>query len=510
MGYPLARFFVFTAILSTAAPETLANNSPIQALELKSEARLPHSSLASDQRNPVILERLPNGLRFAILKRQSHEAGVAIFMRVKGGFLAEQRPGERGLAHLIEHLVFHSPTRNAPNDLHRFGKIGMPLTLPEPAGGTTSWRESDYFVVSRTTNPADLTALLGLFGEVSRDLIFRADIVDGQRLEVSREMADKKNGNEIFAAYIAAVAPGSPADVINGQNSDDVPSASIETIDRLYKRLYRPENVMIVVVGDVDPILIKNTVKEHFASWQSAPPLPDHVIPQFNPQRIAAISHSALRDGRNTALLTSVAVSKKSPIAREVQVRDMLMDSLITQAINNKMAMSRPDDGSEQFGFYIEQGEMGHRLLMFWDDFAPTAWRPAVASLQGMACDLNVTGFSEAELDQAKTQIIAELRKRANEVAFVPNFQLSKELADSVTLERYLIAPDELISAAIASFPQITAKSTNKWWKTQWKAGTSHLRVESTQFSEMKNVNDEIREVTEKANNLPICKIQLR
>jgi predicted Zn-dependent peptidase len=75
---------------------------------------------------PVVQGRLENGLRYAILPRSGNEPGVGLFMRVTGGFLAERRPGERGLAHLIEHLVFHSPTRSAPDELRRFRQIGFP------------------------------------------------------------------------------------------------------------------------------------------------------------------------------------------------------------------------------------------------------------------------------------------------------------------------------------------------------------------------------------------------
>ena len=35
-----------------------------------------------------------------------------MLMLVQGGFIAERRPGERGLAHLIEHVAFISPTRS--------------------------------------------------------------------------------------------------------------------------------------------------------------------------------------------------------------------------------------------------------------------------------------------------------------------------------------------------------------------------------------------------------------
>lgn len=242
---------------------------------------------------PVVRGRLENGLRYAVLPRRGNEPGAALFMRVEGGFLAERRPGERGLAHLIEHLVFHSPTRTAPDELRRFRSVGFPLSLPEPAGGTTSWRESDYFMVSRTTKPADLDALLALFREVASELTFRADAVDGQRAEVMREMADKKLGNDVYARYIAAVAPGSPNDVIDAQNSDDVPTASVETVRALYHRLYRPENTTVVIVGDVDEARMKALIKRRFGGWRGVGPAPGRLAtPTFRSDRIAPISHS--------------------------------------------------------------------------------------------------------------------------------------------------------------------------------------------------------------------------
>ncbi|RZL20457.1 MAG: insulinase family protein, partial [Sphingomonas sp.] len=183
-------------------------------------------------------------------------------MRNEGGFIEEQRPGERGLTHLIEHLVFVSPTINAPNDLHHLTKIGLPLTFPAPSAGTTSWRETNYFVSTKTTRTADLDTLLRLFREVATDLTFRSDAVDDQRADVMREMAGRKPGNVIYADYIADVAPGSPTDVIDGQNSDDVPTASVETIRALYRRLYRPENMMVVIVGNVDPTTAKALITQ--------------------------------------------------------------------------------------------------------------------------------------------------------------------------------------------------------------------------------------------------------
>ncbi len=250
--------------------------------------------------HPVTTGRLPNGVRSAILPRRGDEPGIGVLMRNEGGFIVERRPGERGLTHLIEHLVFTSPTVSAPDDLYHLPKVRLPLTFPVPTAATTSWRESNYFVSTRTSRMTDLGTLLWLFREVATDLTVRADAVDVERAEVMREMAGCKLGNDIYASYIAAIAPGYPTDVIDAQNSDDVPTASIVTIDALHRRLHQPENTMIVIVGNVDPVKAKALIRAHFGSWRHAGPPIAHVpVPGVRSVRIAPISLSARAHGRS-------------------------------------------------------------------------------------------------------------------------------------------------------------------------------------------------------------------
>ncbi len=458
---------------------------------------------------PVVQGRLKNGLRYAILPRRVNEPGVGLLMRVKGGFIAERRPGERGLAHLIEHLVFHSPTRSAPDELRRFRQVGFPLSLPEPAGGTTSWRESDYFVVSRTTRPADLDTLLGLYREVASELTFRADAVDGQRAEVMREMADKKLGNDIYAGYIAAVAPGSPTDVIDAQNSDDVPTASVETIRALYHRLYRPENTTVVIVGDVDASQQEALIGKRFGDWRGVGPTPDHVaIPAFRRDRIAPISHSSLKYGRNGAMATIATPLPPPQPSRAGQAEAMLMDMLAVRAVNNRLALARADYPPGKYGFFIENGEQGHRLLMLWDDFVPGRWRPAVAGLKKTTCALNTVGLSEAEWNTAKRDLVQELERRAKDAAGVPNFELTKDLSNALTYGRDLIPPDELLDHARTWLPTVGTEAGNDWWRRQWRAGVEHIRVESPELARVNDAGAAIRAVVDEAVQGAGCKVR--
>lgn len=486
----------------------LAQESPGESAASREAAVRPASS-PDHAWQPVKQGRLGNGLRYAILPRRGNEPGVALRVRVKGGFIAERRPGERGLAHLIEHLVFHSPTRSAPDRLRRFREVGFPLSIPEPAGGTTTWRESDYFLLSRTTRPADLDTLLGLFREVFSDLTFRTDAVDGQRAEVMREMADKKLGNDVYAGYIAAVAPGSPTDVIDAQNSDDVPTASVETIRRLYHRLYRPENVTVVIVGDVDASQVAALVEKRFGDWQAMGPAPASVaVPSFRRDRIAPLSFSSLRYGRNGAMIAVAAPLPPPPPSRSGQARSALMDMLAVRTVNARLAQTRADYPPGKYGFFIENGEQGHRLLMLWDDFVPGRWQPAIASLARTTCDLRRAGFSEPEWTAAKRQLLEELEGRAKTMGEAPNFELARDLSNVLTDGRELVPPDELLLAARTLLPTLSVQEGAEWWRHQWSAGVEHRRVESPELVRLVDPKATIGSVVDQADRAAGCPVQ--
>jgi predicted Zn-dependent peptidase len=451
--------------------------------------------------------RLPNGLRYVILPRAASEPGIAIRVRVDGGFLAERRPGERGLAHLIEHVAFHSPTRSAPEQDRRFYHVGFPLTLPDPAGGTTSWRETDYFVISRTSQPADIDALLGLYREVVSELLFPPHIVDEQRDAVKREMADKRLGNDIHAGAIAAIAPGSPTDVIDAQNSDDVPSASPDTIRTLYHRLYRPENTTIVIVGDVDSDEIARLITAQFGNWQGEGPAPEQSpIPTFDSHRIAPLSHSASRYAREGATF-SLTMPYEPVKPRASQARADLLDMLMMRAVNNRLGAGREAYPAGSYGFFIENGVNNFRFLVMWDDFVPGRWREAAANLARTVCDMRQTGFTETEWAAAKQGLIAELEQgavRANEAA---NFDLALQLANAVTLDRNLLSPGEMLAVAQSLLPGLDASEGGKWWLSQRAAGAEHLRVTAPELALEQDATLAIRDVVNDAVHEEACQI---
>ena len=174
----------------------------------------------------------------------------------------------------------------------------------------------------------------------------------------------------IYADYIAGIAPSSPTDVIEEQNSDDVPTASVETIRALYHRLHRPKNMMVVIVGNVDPTTAKALIAQRFGIWKRIRSPVVHVpVPRLRYDRLAPISFSALLQGRRTALITVAMPTLSLRGSIRSQMDAELMDRLAIRAINSRLGSAQPGSPSGKVGMFIENGEQGHRLIMLWDNF---------------------------------------------------------------------------------------------------------------------------------------------
>lgn len=448
------------------------------------DAPPPAALRPSPDRGGPVIGRLANGARYAVLRRRSTEPGVAVLMRNEGGFIAERRPGERGLAHLIEHIAFHSPVVAAPDEGDRLPRIGLPLTLPAPDAGSTSWRETNYYLSTRTKAVRDLDVILGLFREVATDMTLRADAVELSRGEVVREMAGKAAGNATYAAFVAAVAPGSPNDVIAAQNSDDVPTATIATIRAIYRRLYRPERMTIVVVGDIAPDEAVASIARRFGRWHAATPAPRRVpFPQVRRDRIRPASFASAPDGRRAALIAMVSKTPPQPSSRDRQAAAAAMDLMVTQAVNARLRALQPGSPAGKTGMVIDNGEQGYRQILLWDHVEGDGWPAAIAGLRRVTCALATSGFTAAEWATAQRTLIADLERRAAAMADVANVEVAKDLSHALADDRHPILPDAMLQHARLLAARTDARGASAWWRRQWRAGTEHVRVEAPELA---------------------------
>lgn len=188
---------------------------------------------------------LDSGLDIIVEPRHTAKVVAAqVWVRVGS---ADETPEDAGLAHVHEHMLFKGTARR---------KVGEIASDVEAAGGDiNAWTSFDQTVYHVTMPSRELDVALDILADAVQNSAFDADEL-GRELEVVLE--ELRRGQDtpsrvaselLFGTAYKDHTYGRP--VIGYQET--VEKFTREQILAFYRRWYRPENMCLVVVGDVDP-----------------------------------------------------------------------------------------------------------------------------------------------------------------------------------------------------------------------------------------------------------------
>ena len=219
---------------------------------------------------------LPNGLK--VLVQENHASKVvAIQVWVRVGS-ADETPDEAGLAHVHEHMLFKGTERRA---------VGAIASEIEAAGGDiNAWTSYDQTVYHVTMASRDFDVGLDILADAVQHSAFDA-VELARELEVVLEEVRRGTDDpsrvlsqNLFATSYTTHPYRRP--VIGYVES--VKSFTRDKILDFYRRWYRPKNMCLVVVGDVDAKHVVERSQALFDGDGAATPLPDRPRPPESAQ----------------------------------------------------------------------------------------------------------------------------------------------------------------------------------------------------------------------------------
>jgi zinc protease len=217
----------------------------------------------------VLKKVLPNGL--TVLIKPVHSAPVvAVNAWVRVGSVNE-RDDERGITHFIEHMLFKGTAKLRVGELDR---------LIKAAGGYnnahTRYESTDFIDVL----PSDkLAVAVGSMAEALQHSTFDAGELNRERVVVLEELhrAQDNPGFETWNKLTNLAFTKHPYQYpIIGYKE------RLKTMDRqllvdYWKRWYKPQNIIVVVVGDVDAKAALAMVTKSFGPWARTKDIPGKV-----------------------------------------------------------------------------------------------------------------------------------------------------------------------------------------------------------------------------------------
>ncbi|HOD34535.1 MAG TPA: pitrilysin family protein [Syntrophales bacterium] len=282
----------------------------------------PSPSFAYDLEQKVVKHELENGLVVLILERRVNPT-VSLYIRHKVGALQEDE-GSTGAAHLLEHMLFKGTKTIGTKDYRREKRIldqirrtGNALDLERLKGeradrgvidglseklrrlqtqakglmvdneidrlytengavdlNASTGQDLTTYHVSLPANKLELWARIEsdrMMNPVFREFYPERDVVMEERKQTV-ESTPKRKLTELFLATAFQAHPYRRP--VIGWPSD-VQSLSMDYIEWFSRTYHAPNNTVIAVVGDVDPVKALGIVKKYFGAIKpvSLPPL---------------------------------------------------------------------------------------------------------------------------------------------------------------------------------------------------------------------------------------------
>ncbi len=203
--------------------------------------------------------QLKNGMNVVLV--ESHKSPVlSIQMWVKTGS-ADEKKGEEGISHFIEHLVFKGTKRF---------KVGEIAAAVEGAGGElnayTSFDQTVFYV---TISKEFQRVGMEVIGEMMGFPEFDAKEIDNERevvieeIKRSNDSPHRQASKLLFSTMYKKHPYGIP---VIGYH-ENISTVSRDTLVNYYKARYNPQNMTLVIAGDFKTPDMRKQIEEFFGKF---------------------------------------------------------------------------------------------------------------------------------------------------------------------------------------------------------------------------------------------------
>jgi zinc protease len=302
--------------------------------------------------------KLPNGLRILLAPDVSDQR-VTINVTYMVGSRHEGY-GETGMAHLLEHLIFKGSPKT-PDPKAEFAKRGFSFN------GTTTHDRTNYFANFQSDQSSIDWYLRWQADAMVNSFISRKDL--DSEMTVVRNELERAESNPFVAlgerVRASAYTWHNYGKSVLGAKSD-LENVDITNLQNFYRRYYRPDNALVLVAGNFNPLPTLAAIAQAFGALKVVGSVPGQTY-----------TLDPVQDGERSVVLRRPSTTQAFVIAYHIPPTlhpDIEPLVILNQALTapNTGRLSEKMRGSVNgvFGFPILRREAS--TLMIGADFALT------------------------------------------------------------------------------------------------------------------------------------------
>ena len=213
---------------------------------------------------PLYHQTTANGLPVYIMRKPGYQKKYAVFATNYGSLDSEFEVDGRGavrvpagIAHFLEHKLFEE------EESHVFERFAQ---FRASVNAYTGYNITAYLFSTIEYFDEALTELLRFV----QNPYLTEENVEKERgiIEQELRMYDDNPGRRIYRNLLNALYHKHPIRLDVGGTVESIQEITVEQLLDCYRLFYQPENMALVVVGDLDPQRVMELVAAQMESWQ--------------------------------------------------------------------------------------------------------------------------------------------------------------------------------------------------------------------------------------------------
>ncbi|MCQ9422266.1 insulinase family protein [Pseudomonas sp. LJDD11] len=348
----------------------------------------------------VVRGQLPNGLEYRLVRETSQPGRIDVRLTVRAGSVDESAR-QVGVAHLVEHLNFYNHG-NATDDIRqRMSQWGW--VSGRHYNAVTSYDRTQY-LLSPSGGAAQTEQALQALATLSLAADYNAADLDRERPIVIEEwrgglgVAQRMNDQRTAAQRIGSRYPQHRTI----GNEAAIRSASLEQLKAFQQRWYAPNNMILTIVGDIDPAALPARIKHWFGNAASVP-LPDRTWRELTlDEQLKIVRLQDSQSGSNQLALLFRLHEPGSRAITHSGARERLVDRLTLAVLVDQLRRQPRDAGVRSLS--VQKNQIGE-----------------YSSVLGIAAGVEAQGH-----DNALRQLLSEIERLRRFGLFEADMQREK------------------------------------------------------------------------------------
>ncbi len=458
----------------------------------------------------AVFGKLDNGFGYVLMANHEPKNRVSMHLNVQTGSI-EESDTQQGLAHFIEHMLFNGTKNFKPGEIVKyFQSIGM--QFGHDANAHTGFNQTVYDMLLPDSGKKSLEQGFVVMRDFAEGALLLQSEIDAERPVILAEKRTRDSAS--YRSYVAKmkfefpdarISRRFPIGIETVLNKADRPQLKV-----FYDTWYRPDKMILVMVGDFDVDMAAALIKEKFSAISSrAPPEPEPDLGNIHHEGIKPFYYFDPEAGSTEVSIEIVQRVPSTPDSVDAQSRRLMAD-VADRIVQNRLdalvgkaatPFTSASVGSGNFLKEIKYAEISA-------EGSPEHWEGSLGLIEQTLRKALEYGFAASELERVKKELLANLDEAVKKAATRNSRDLAYKIIGCLNEDKVFMSPAQERDLLAPMIKTLTTNQVHAAFKQTWSPGHRLVSVtgNTNLTGKAAGPDDQIRSVFNKSCQVIVSK----